>query len=195
MTKPGATTPSKSPNRSTASPNRCESSNCPACRSKGDVSDWIAAGGTKEELKRLAEAAPVWTPDAQPWPEIVSFDVLDLPDFPTHVLPDVLRHGRREFSKRDAQQHGKRRFPKADDIDPALTELTRRGYIRLRPVEASGPGRPPSPTFDVNPAIFADAKPKMRSHNSHNSPGELEDGNSGNIGRLWSKPKTQTACR
>ncbi len=149
---------------------------------KGDVSDWIAAGGTKEDLTRLADAAPVWTPDAQPWPEVVSFNALDLPDFPTHALPDVLRHGRREFSKRDAQQHGKRRFPKADDIDPALTELTRRGYIRLRPVEASGPGRPPSPTFDVNPAIFADVKPEMRSHNSHNSPGELEDGNSGNIG-------------
>ena len=27
----------------------------------------------------------------QPWPEIVSFDVLDQPDFPTQALPDVLR--------------------------------------------------------------------------------------------------------
>ena len=32
------------------------------------------------------------SPDAKPWPEIVSFDVLDLPVFPTHVLPDVLRN-------------------------------------------------------------------------------------------------------
>jgi Protein of unknown function (DUF3987) len=64
----------------------------PGLPAKCDASDWIAAGGTKEELKRLAEAAPVWTPAAaQPWPEIVSFDVLDLPDFPTHGLPDVLR--------------------------------------------------------------------------------------------------------
>ncbi len=98
-----------------------------------------------------------------------------------YVLRWIERHGRREFTKRDAQQHGKRRFPKADDIDPALAELTRRGYIRLRPVEASGPGRPPSPTYEVNPATFADAKPEKRSHNSHNSPGEPDNGNSGNI--------------
>ena len=63
----------------------------PDLPAKGDVSNWIEAGGTKEELKRLAEAAPVWTPDAQPWPEIVSFDVLNLPGFPTHILPDTLR--------------------------------------------------------------------------------------------------------
>lgn len=99
-----------------------------------------------------------------------------------YVLRWIIRHGQREFTKRDAHQHGKRRFPKADDIDPALVELARRGFIRRRPVEASGPGRPPSPTFDVNPATFADAKPERRSHNSHNSPGEPDNSNSGNIG-------------
>ena len=31
---------------------------------KGDVSDWIAAGGTKQELLRLAEASPIWSPAA-----------------------------------------------------------------------------------------------------------------------------------
>ena len=85
-----------------------------------------------------------------------------------YVLRWIERHGRREFTKRDAQQHGKRRFPKADDIDPALAELTRRGYIRLRPSEATGPGRPPSPSYEVNPAAFADADAEKRSHNSHN---------------------------
>jgi len=29
---------------------------------KGDVSDWLDAGGTPEELERLADAAPTWTP-------------------------------------------------------------------------------------------------------------------------------------
>ena len=47
-----------------------------------------------------------------------------------YVLRWIERHGRREFTKSEAQHHGKRRFPKADDIDPALAELTRRGYIR-----------------------------------------------------------------
>src|SRR5262245_30137657 len=34
--------------------------NLPALPEKGDVSDWIAAGGTPEELKRLASEAPEW---------------------------------------------------------------------------------------------------------------------------------------
>jgi len=98
-----------------------------------------------------------------------------------YVLRWIERHGRREFTKRDAQQHGRRRFPKADDIDAALAELARRGYIRLRPVEASGPGRAPSPTYDVNPVAFAGVKSKKRSQNSQNSPGEPKNGNSENI--------------
>jgi hypothetical protein len=111
------------------------------------------------------------------------------------VLRWIERHGRQEFTKRDAHQHGKRRFPKADDIDPALAELTRRGYIRLRPVEASGPGRPPSPTFDVNPATFADAKPEKRSHNSHNSPGEPDAGSFGNIGSALEQSENTNRVR
>jgi hypothetical protein len=98
-----------------------------------------------------------------------------------YVLRWIERHSRREFTKRDAQQHGKRRFPKADDIDPALAELTRRGYIRLRPSEATGPGRPPSPSYEVNPAAFVNADPEKRSHNSHNSPPRPEVPNSENI--------------
>ena len=33
---------------------------------KGDVSDWLEAGGTREQLEALAEAAPTWTPPAAP---------------------------------------------------------------------------------------------------------------------------------
>ena len=72
----------------------------PGLPAKGDVSDWLAAGGTVEELNRFAHAAPVWTPTAaEPWPEIVSFDVLELPEFPTEVLP----HGLREWV--EAESH------------------------------------------------------------------------------------------
>ncbi len=112
-----------------------------------------------------------------------------------YVLRWIERHDRREFTKRDAQQHGKRRFPKADDIDPALAELTRRGFIRPKPAETSGPGRPPSPTFDVNPATFADAKSDKRSHNSHNSPGEPGNGNSGNIGSALKQTENTNRVR
>ena len=98
-----------------------------------------------------------------------------------YVLRWIERHERREFTKRDAQQHGKSRFPKAEDIGSALAELTRRGYIRLRPEEAYGPGRPPSPTYEVNPAAFLNNNAKKWSHNSHKSPAKPREGISENI--------------
>jgi hypothetical protein len=107
----------------------------------------------------------------------------------------IERHGRREFTKSEAQHHGKRRFPKADDIDAALAELARRGYIRLRPAETSGPGRPPSPAYEVNPAALADAKPEKRSHNSHNSTGGSESGSSGNNGNAFDHAETTSRVR
>lgn len=36
----------------------------PDLPAKGDVSDWLDGGGTEEELRELAKAAPVWTPGA-----------------------------------------------------------------------------------------------------------------------------------
>jgi hypothetical protein len=97
-----------------------------------------------------------------------------------YVLRWIRRHGRREFTKSEAQHHGKRRFPKADDIDPALSELTRRGYIRPRAVETTGPGRPPSPAYLTNPAVFSDSE--KCSHNSQNWDEESEEDVFGNIG-------------
>jgi hypothetical protein len=87
-----------------------------------------------------------------------------------YVLGWIDRHDRREFTKRDAQQHGKRRFPKAGDIDLALEELLRRGYIRKLLSDASKPGRPSSPAFEVNPKFFANTNPEKRAHNSQKSP-------------------------
>jgi putative DNA primase/helicase len=112
-----------------------------------------------------------------------------------YVLRWIDRHGCRNFTRSEAQHHGKRRFPKADDIDPALDQLTKRGYIRLRPVETTGPGRPPSPTFDVNPATFADMEPEKRSHNSRNSASEPDNSNSGNIGSALEQSETTRRVR
>ena len=41
----------------------------PELPEKGDVSDWLDAGGTAERLQELADAAPVWTPGDDPAPE------------------------------------------------------------------------------------------------------------------------------
>jgi hypothetical protein len=95
-----------------------------------------------------------------------------------YVLKWIERHGRQEFTKSEAQHHGKRRFPRADDIDSALGEITRRGIIRSRPLGVVGPGRPPSPAFDVNPAIFDSRNREPRSCNSHIA---IDYGSSGNI--------------
>jgi len=56
----------------------------PGLPPKGDVSDWLAAGGTREQLLALASSAPPWeAPIVAP--------------FPTHVLPgvagDLVREG------------------------------------------------------------------------------------------------------
>lgn len=43
---------------------------------KGDVSDWLDAGGTVDELNRLADAAPLWQPKAHNEPD--EFDAASL---------------------------------------------------------------------------------------------------------------------
>jgi hypothetical protein len=81
-----------------------------------------------------------------------------------YILRWIVRHERKVFTKSEAQQHGKRRFPKANDIDLPIAELVDRKYIRPRPAVAGGPGRPGSPTYEVNPAVFS--TPAKRPDNS-----------------------------
>src|SRR5690606_14643647 len=38
----------------------------PGLSEKGDVSDWLLQGGTREELERLADECPDWEPPAEP---------------------------------------------------------------------------------------------------------------------------------
>jgi hypothetical protein len=66
----------------------------------------------------------------------------------------VERHGLREFTRRELHQQVKHRFPTVEELEPVLKELESRGYIRPKPTEAIKPGRPPSPAYEVNPAIF-----------------------------------------
>lgn len=64
----------------------------------------------------------------------------------------IRRHGLTEFARRDAHRAGQQRFAFVDDLDGPLKLLTKRGYIRPKPNEpADGPGRPASPTYEVNP--------------------------------------------
>lgn len=63
----------------------------PELPEKGDVVDWLAAGGTKEQLMSLVAAAEPWKPEPEPWPEIQPFETEQLPEFPVDVLPSPLR--------------------------------------------------------------------------------------------------------
>jgi hypothetical protein len=60
----------------------------PGLPDKGDVSDWIAVGGTNEELMRLAEAAPVEKPKKKTGPGPCS--KLNLEEIP-HALASLKR--------------------------------------------------------------------------------------------------------
>ncbi|WP_339910401.1 DUF3987 domain-containing protein, partial [Symmachiella dynata] len=62
----------------------------PGLPEKGDVSDWLSAGGTKDELNKIIKATPKWTPLAT-WPQLRTFSATSLPEFPTHALPSPLR--------------------------------------------------------------------------------------------------------
>jgi hypothetical protein len=77
----------------------------------------------------------------------------------------VERHGLREFTRRDAYQQGKHRFPTVEDLEPALGELVRRGYVRPVASGWAGPGRPPSPAYEVNPAARELEHAKTRPQN------------------------------
>jgi len=71
----------------------------PGLPEKGDVSDWIEAGGTKAALMELVKAAPDWKPGApekstissvEAWELPVTFSTQKLPPFPLEALPTSL---------------------------------------------------------------------------------------------------------
>ena len=69
------------------------------------------------------------------------------------VLRWIVAEGIERFSRRDAHQAFRSLFKTVDQIDPILTLLEKHGLIREAITERAGPGRKPSPTFEVNPHI------------------------------------------
>jgi hypothetical protein len=72
--------------------------NLPGLPPKGDISDWLDAGGTREKLGELGNAAPMFQPSAQgttapkpeKWEAIEPLGIANVPPFPVAVLPPVL---------------------------------------------------------------------------------------------------------
>ena len=76
------------------------------------------------------------------------------------AIVDWIRAGRRaSFTEHEFKQA--RRWIEDDDLADALAYLTGRGAIRPRQAPQSGPkpGRPPSPAYDVNPALLVTQNP------------------------------------
>ena len=80
------------------------------------------------------------------------------------VLRWIERTGVTEFTKRDCfRAMPKGQFEKADALDPVLALLEDHGWVRPRPApepSAKG-GRPPSPTYDVNPLRVVTEPPQL----------------------------------
>jgi hypothetical protein len=87
-----------------------------------------------------------------------------------HVLAWVKRIDESSFVLRDAFQALKGTFKKVDELRAALAVLEERSYIRQRPEERrAGPGRRPSPTYDVNPLWLQAATCSHNPQNPQNS--------------------------
>jgi hypothetical protein len=72
------------------------------------------------------------------------------------VLMWIQRSRRTSFTKRELHQDNRAHFAKAGDVDPVLSLLEARNIVRAathRPMNSKG-GRPPSPRYLVNPAVF-----------------------------------------
>ena len=71
-----------------------------------------------------------------------------------------------EFSKRDAFNASRHIFDTVTQMDPVLDLLLEHGYLRKRDVDRPGPGRNPSPRFEVNPLFL---HPGGATHNTQNT--------------------------
>lgn len=157
----------------------------------GDLGDTIEWGsklvGAVARIAGLLHLADL-TNEAEPWKQEVSKDVIERAiEIGEYLIP----HARAAFSlmgadpvvadaryliawfrdkqvesmsARDLFTETKGRFKKMDIIKPALELLELYGYLRIEDTERSaGPGRNPSPTLRINPAVLT-----QKPHNPHN---------------------------
>lgn len=84
-----------------------------------------------------------------------------------YILEWIERKALETFTKRDAHYALQSCFRRAAELDAPLAVLAERGFIREKPVERPGPGRKPSPVFEVNPILTQLTqltKPSAQSH-------------------------------
>ncbi|RMF86426.1 MAG: DUF3987 domain-containing protein [Planctomycetota bacterium] len=86
----------------------------------------------------------------------------------------IRKHNQQQFSKREIHQKNRHLFPLVDDIEPVLSELERRGYIRKTKTDKHGRGRP-SEVYEVNPRVFETQNPETHTQNTQKPWGNSEE--------------------
>jgi hypothetical protein len=73
-----------------------------------------------------------------------------------HILKWIEGKTKTEFSKRELFESVKGRFKRVENLNPGIRLLIDHEYIRNReqPIR-KGPGRPPSPIYEVNPTVYS----------------------------------------
>jgi replicative DNA helicase len=75
-----------------------------------------------------------------------------------HILSWIKKKHQSTIKKRDIFEGTKGRFKRAEDLDKPLDVLLEHEYLRqMAGPERRGPGKPPSPVFEVNPFIWGDS--------------------------------------
>lgn len=79
------------------------------------------------------------------------------------VMDRIVANEVMSISKRDLFEQTKGRFKKVKNLDPALVILQEHEYLRRQEQSSrSGPGRRPSPVFDVNPFTWSQYSQKSQ---------------------------------
>jgi replicative DNA helicase len=85
-----------------------------------------------------------------------------------HILSWIERKQQPTVTKRDIFEGTKGRFKRADDLNKPINVLIEHEYLRQKAEpERRGPGKPPSPTYEVNPFLWEDSANKANIANDN----------------------------
>lgn len=113
--------------------------------------DWWSSPVTAATVEHAVTLARYWLAHALVAFQVMGADqALDLARAVAGWVSD-----RSSFTRREIFNDHRSKFPRAADVDPVLARLEEHGWIRRCPdPDRTGKrGRPPAPTFDVNPAM------------------------------------------
>ena len=134
----------------------------------GEASPWLhpVAGST---VRRAVKIGRYLVPHAKYALAVMGTD--PTVEDAKYILRWIERKNDKRFTKRDAFEGTKGRFGKVAELEPGLELLTAHGYIReeAHADDRRGPGRRPSPTYEVNPLWIAEVGKTKTEHDSQNS--------------------------